>query len=127
MKPVVLTGLDGSNPLGFLAALGVLNVLADRDGTATLQWRPGDWRPIVASATAADSDALFLTARELVGEMERLVGEIYQFEDVGHVARDFLIGAARRFHRERDVLVRGLIGDKTEVLEDHTDLAAIVM
>jgi hypothetical protein len=58
VKGLVLTGLDGSNPLGFLAALGVLNVLADRDGGSTLQWRLGDWRPIVADATVLDADAL---------------------------------------------------------------------
>jgi hypothetical protein len=47
MSPLLLTGIDGSNPLGFLAALGVLNVLADRREVATLQWRAGDWRPMV--------------------------------------------------------------------------------
>ena len=30
MSELLLTGLDGKNPLAFLAALGVLNVLADR-------------------------------------------------------------------------------------------------
>jgi hypothetical protein len=55
MKTLALTGLDGSNPLGFLAALGVLNVLSDEDGESTLQWRPGDWRPVVTGAVDADS------------------------------------------------------------------------
>jgi hypothetical protein len=44
----VLEGLDGSNPLGFFAALGVVNALSERPGLAPrLAWRPGDWRPIL--------------------------------------------------------------------------------
>ena len=47
MNEVVLTGIDGSNPLGFFAALGVLAVLTDRGVAARLQWRDeGVWRPI---------------------------------------------------------------------------------
>jgi hypothetical protein len=76
---------------------------------------------------AADGDALLLAARELVGEMLRLVGEIHELEDIGHVARDLGVGAAGRLHREGDVLVRGLVGDEAEVLEDHADLAAVVV
>jgi hypothetical protein len=47
MNEVILTGLDGANPLGFLAALGALNVVAaDRD--ARLLFREdGAWRPVL--------------------------------------------------------------------------------
>ncbi|MDQ3222761.1 MAG: hypothetical protein M3Q75_04700 [Gemmatimonadota bacterium] len=49
MTGLVLTGLDGSNPLGFLAALGTLNVLADSGKCETrprIVWRNlGYWRP----------------------------------------------------------------------------------
>ncbi|WP_437307401.1 type I-G CRISPR-associated protein, Cas3-extension family [Sorangium sp. So ce388] len=45
MTELLLTGLDGKNPLAFLAALGVLNALADRakDGVPEprLVWRAG--------------------------------------------------------------------------------------
>jgi hypothetical protein len=48
MKEVVLTGIDGANPLGFLAALGVLEVLAERGVPAQLEWRDhGAWRPVL--------------------------------------------------------------------------------
>ena len=42
-----LTGLDGSNPLGYLAALGTLAVVHERcDGAPTLRWdMRGRWRP----------------------------------------------------------------------------------
>jgi hypothetical protein len=49
MNELVLTGLDGSNPLGFMAALGVLEVLSDEGEMVTLRWRQdGVWRPVVA-------------------------------------------------------------------------------
>ncbi len=41
-----LTGLDGGNPLGFLAALGVLRALTTAGHAARLAWRlQGVWRP----------------------------------------------------------------------------------
>lgn len=51
MSEIVLTGLDGSNPLGFLAGLGVLEALAARDLPARLSWRnAGGWRAVVHDA-----------------------------------------------------------------------------
>jgi len=48
MKEVVLTGLDGANPLAFLATLGVLEILTDCGMPARLAWRDdGVWHPVV--------------------------------------------------------------------------------
>lgn len=48
MTEIVMTGLDGSNPLGFLAALGVLKAAEDRVPQARLSWREeGVWRPVL--------------------------------------------------------------------------------
>jgi hypothetical protein len=58
MSELVLTGIDGANPLGFFAALGVLRVLDERAraaGTARprLGWRDdGVWRPLVVGVNA---------------------------------------------------------------------------
>lgn len=52
MNELTLTGLDGTNPLGFLAALGVL-AIADTVGPhrAGVSWRnEGRWRPVLTSA-----------------------------------------------------------------------------
>lgn len=50
MKDVVLTGLDGSNPLAFLAALGVLEALTDSGCEARLRWENrGVWRPVLCA------------------------------------------------------------------------------
>ncbi|MBX3219765.1 MAG: hypothetical protein KF795_04550 [Labilithrix sp.] len=52
MSELIFTGLDGKNPLAFLAALGVLNVLADRplpEGpTPKIAWKNvGTYRPVL--------------------------------------------------------------------------------
>ncbi len=57
---LVVAGIDGSTPLGFLAALGLLQVLHDtRDPAADvprLSWQQLDaWRPVVHGAVSLDS------------------------------------------------------------------------
>lgn len=50
MADLVLTGLDGTNPLGFLAALGVLDAVSARE-CASLRWgRESGWRPVLTSS-----------------------------------------------------------------------------
>jgi len=46
----VLTGLDGANPLGFLAALGVLAAADTAASGSQLSWKnEGRWRPVLVS------------------------------------------------------------------------------
>jgi CRISPR-associated endonuclease/helicase Cas3 len=58
--PLVLTGPEGGNPLGFLAALGALAVL--HEGIcpqARLGWRRAvTWQPVLTNVSTADRDAL---------------------------------------------------------------------
>jgi hypothetical protein len=54
MDRVVLTGLDGSNPLAFMAALGALNAVEERNPSGApaprLRWiEAGLWRPELAA------------------------------------------------------------------------------
>jgi hypothetical protein len=58
MTELVLTGLDGSNPLGFLAALGVLNVSSETDRSTTLAWTSGDWHAVVRTDGLANETNL---------------------------------------------------------------------
>lgn len=59
MTEILFTGLDGKNPLGFLAALGVLNVVTDhakRGRIPRLKWKTsGTYRPILVDGPDRDS------------------------------------------------------------------------
>jgi hypothetical protein len=60
LEPIELSGLDGSNPLAFLAALGTLR-LADRafEGNARLSWRQrGKWLPVLHIPKGFDEEQL---------------------------------------------------------------------
>jgi hypothetical protein len=75
MTELLLTGLDGKNPLSFLAALGVLNVLADRTKEGTpeprLVWRAGGtYQPAIVGGP--DRGALLDV---LVQDLESFRGE----------------------------------------------------
>lgn len=63
MTDIILTGLDGSNPLGFLAGLGVLNVLTEH-GDATLAWRTGDWRASLTADGVTSDDLIRILTDE---------------------------------------------------------------
>jgi hypothetical protein len=63
---VLLRALDGSNPLGFLAALGTLRLLhlGEPVGGAKMRWEPagGFWRPRLASLEAGEDELCELLA-----------------------------------------------------------------
>jgi hypothetical protein len=55
MSRLNLPALDGGNPLGFLAALGTLTVLAETDRTLKLGWQTGArWMPYLQSDASLD-------------------------------------------------------------------------
>ncbi len=59
MKGITLTGLNGANPLGFLAALGVLSALHDLDGRVQVSWRADtEWHPVLHTPEDLDEDGL---------------------------------------------------------------------
>jgi hypothetical protein len=50
MSEIICTGLDGTNPLHVLAALGLLQIGHAVDGSTTLHWRRGQtWSPVLSS------------------------------------------------------------------------------
>lgn len=59
MTDIALAGLDGANPLAFMASLGLLRVLDARTASGTprptLHWRDeGRWRPVLGAAWTLD-------------------------------------------------------------------------
>ncbi len=60
---LILTGLDGANPQGFLAALGVQQALADQGSPTRMRWvDDGGWRPELLEMETFD---------EIVGLLEK--------------------------------------------------------
>jgi len=59
-NPIELSGLDGANPLGFMAALGTLVTLHNAgDGSTRLGWkRSATWVPVLDCEYASDPTAL---------------------------------------------------------------------
>lgn len=59
-EPLILSGIDGSNPLGFLAAVGTLVVLhAAGHRSARLSWRQtATWQPIITGLSATARNTL---------------------------------------------------------------------
>ncbi len=57
-EEIVLSGIDGANPLGFLAALGTLAVLQQKGyAGAKLHWRrSATWQPIITGVGELDKD-----------------------------------------------------------------------
>lgn len=70
-KGILLGGLDGSNPLAFLAALGTLRTLtlALPDEAVKMRWEQHDgaWRPRVWCSLAGDGDVIIEKISDLLG------------------------------------------------------------
>ena len=73
---------------------------------------------------ARDSDTLLLTTGQLVRQARFLAGQAHQLEGVRDGRLDRMARLADNLHGQSDVLVHGLGGQQSEVLEDRADLAA---
>jgi len=73
--PIVLTGIDGANPLGFLSALGVLSVLhAAGESEARLHWkRSAIWLPVL---TGIAPDGPVCSSTQEHGNIEDAVASV---------------------------------------------------
>ncbi len=124
-----LSGLDGTNPLGFLAAVGTLVVLA-RDGhpQSRLWWKESTtWVPVLAGVPVVDEERLSqLVAHALAGaavsaddERRRREAERSMQDAKRSLDRKMReLRSARRDHRERNAAleeaVRALEEDYSE-------------
>lgn len=83
MNDIQLTALDAADPLGFLAALGLLRIVTQRDSAARLRWiQDGNW-----SAALATSEPLDL--------LELLQADLQRWRQ-GHPAVEFAVDADRK-------------------------------
>lgn len=82
MREIVCSGLDGADPLGFLAAVGLLRIVSGRDTGARLHWvQDGPWM------------AVLTTSKEEVVHL--LVDDVERWRR-GHGALDFAVDADRK-------------------------------
>lgn len=93
----VLTGLDGSTPLGFLAALGTLRAVASTDGPLpTLSWtHSGTWRPVLNCRHSTEE-----LARALDADRASLLGSALLRDENGY--------RYPKVEKNRTKLVKGL-------------------
>lgn len=69
-QEITLAGLDGSNPLGMLAALGAFRIATLNDEAATMHWiNQSGWRPVIRTARADDQ-----FVEDVLLELHRLAG-----------------------------------------------------
>ncbi len=116
MSEHILTGLDGTNPLGFLAALGALDVLG---GEARLTWRDLDaWRPAILGAASDPVDAVMDDLATWADEPV-IALEYGKAKDEGRRARDLKPppGVYRAF-------LERLVGDASASTRRSVDFAA---
>jgi hypothetical protein len=97
----VLRGIDGTNPLGFLAAIGVLALLADHDSSARLTWQSvgGRWHPGVADTpfdVAPDADPETALARELHRRLNATDSSVFEVDRKLPFAAAMLEAALRK-------------------------------
>lgn len=91
MNELVLTGLDGKNPLGFLAALGVLNALADHTRSARplprLAWRATSTvQPVIFDGPAREA-LIDMLAQDLASFRDEPAIERLRYSKGGDGAR----------------------------------------
>jgi hypothetical protein len=105
----VLTGLDGGNPLGFLATLGTLLVVRDEVcPQVRLGWRPtAVWQPFLTGISTADRKVLCDSiAAALIGR------PVSEHADKGRIAAQKDLDAARTVlkKKQKEIKERGLRG-----------------
>ncbi len=78
-EPILLNGLDGSNPLGFLAAVGTAVVLHDTFPEICLGWKlTGEgWRPLIEGCGEDKEDFL----KELLAALQNAPMTVFDIDD----------------------------------------------
>jgi hypothetical protein len=112
-----LPGLDGANPLGFLAAVGTLAVLAESNLQVKLGWRSGArWMPYLTSPQPLDnSEVLQRIAKRLRGKSV----DAAKKKNCETAQRQFDDAKTRLKNAEKRFKARGLRGKARDVAREQ--------
>ena len=104
---LLLTGLDGSNPLGFLAAVGTLRTIAQAEPATDprMEWtvQDGTWTPALSRTRAVSAKAL---SELLAPALSRCSTPEFDFAEDLNVSPDTFRTMADRAQREAAVRTR---------------------
>lgn len=111
MPEIELIGLDGSNLLAYLAALGTLRVLtlAEPDRCVRIKWEDrGYWLPVVDGTSANTQDELLdLLAQRVCGEQS--------VDDAWKIGKDLTLNCAEFGERIRESVGKARHGQRVTV------------
>ena len=115
-RGLVLTGLDGSNPLGFLAAVGVLRILGDLNNTARMAWRATQrgWRPSL-TGVGHDQDELCSALQTSLKEASNAIFDIGKAQEGKKESNKFPFAADRLASAFKAAVGRAHVEDRREV------------
>jgi hypothetical protein len=110
---VLLSGLDGTNPLGFLAALGLFRVLSNDTTGLTMTWQlsNGTWRPSVSGIQVPLTEM----GAELHAGIAKLDQSVWSFDKK-------LPFAATRLREEAQKAIRAASTANRSVVDDIASL-----
>ena len=113
---LLLTGLDGSNPLGFLAAVGVLQTLSDSNGDARMAWTVAQdgWRPTLAGC-GDDQDELCLAVLTSLKQASTAIFDIGKTQEGKKESNKFPFAVDRLVDAFEVAVVRAHARDRREV------------
>lgn len=130
---LLLNGLDGSNPLGFLAAVGVLQVVSDSKKTARMQWvfAADGWRPLLTGC-GSSQDEFCMVLHTSLSEASTAVFDIGKTQQGSRHSNKFPFAADRFVDALKAAIVRTRAEDRREVdllaafgMELHPDKQAV--
>ena len=115
-RGLLLAGLDGSNPLGFLAAVGTLRILADASAGVSMGWRrhSSSWNPCIAGV-GDDHQELCATVLDSLTRASTTVFDIGKESKDGKASNKFPFEHARFAQALREKRCHASCSDRRDV------------
>ncbi len=131
---ILLSGIDGSNPLGFLAAAGALRLLDSRRNDIGLRWAmDGAWRPVLTGVAVTPEQlcAAILECSPIPGELVSLIGKnltvpVATYREFVLASEDHLVNSGRRAATDfAAAFASEACEDRKKARVEYTDLCFI--